>query len=471
MSKYTYLANPDVAAFINWLAPKLESDELSHSWTNRRTNEVIHFTSLWDAFLNYNWPFSVTIDGKCHKGTTFKDSHNVLTVIANRLGAAIEGENRPETLKWSVEVLRWGGVYARNGAWLRDRFEGLPTLLTQTSDLLQESADENSAFEEIERFNAGMTKIYSLLVPRFIILDSRVLAALGWLIVKFCKSRGLELIPASLRFPWLPAKEGPNPANSKNRNPSEGNLKMPRMGAMPALYVRENLKASWILQGVLDTAAPGNFLKHESPLRAIEAALFMIGYSLDDHAPEFCSDGASGESPKKPGASAGSIDDNQSDDGKDDESEENLEGPENLSFGTKGGKQIPFKSWMEGENLMMCNINGLAHKFDLNEIIGVLKDLEKNVSNGEFHGGWIPLANNVELMNGGGEKNGFGMAILRQQPGEILHAQGASYLGPILEEINVLEWNGRRKGICWRLVDGVPGVNELAVRLACLLDQ
>ncbi len=31
------------------------------------------------------------------------------------------------------------------------------------------------------------------------------------------------------------------------------------------------------------------------------------------------------------------------------------------------------------------------------------------------------------------------------------HAQGSSYLGVVLEEIGVFNWNGAKKGIQWRI--------------------
>ena len=107
------------------------------------------------------------------------------------------------------------------------------------------------------------------------------------------------------------------------------------------------------------------------------------------------------------------------------------------------------------------NGNVVKHQFSVDEIYIVLKDLEDRVLKRKFQDGWIPLANNVELMGEGEEQDGFGMAIMRQQPGNTTHAQGASYLGPIIEQIGLLEWNGRSNGICWRFARGVPELDEL----------
>lgn len=44
--------------------------------------------------------------------------------------------------------------------------------------------DDNSALK-VRRFNAGMSKVYSLIVADFIIYDSRVAAALAWFVARW----------------------------------------------------------------------------------------------------------------------------------------------------------------------------------------------------------------------------------------------------------------------------------------------
>jgi len=62
----------------------------------------------------------------------------------------------------------------------------------------------------------------------------------------------------------------------------------------------------------------------------------------------------------------------------------------------------------------------------------------------KFGLGWFPLANNVEKLWQGTDVDGLGVAILRQRPGDISHAQGASYLGVVLEHAGILEWNSKQ---------------------------
>jgi hypothetical protein len=120
-----------------------------------------------------------------------------------------------------------------------------------------------------------------LLVKDFIIYDSRVGAALGWIVAKYCEEKQLPGVPAELAFPWAPSKEAPNAKSPKNRNPGRGAFWFPRLVAGPQ-HAHWNLKASWVLAEVLALAGADNFAGPATvaPLRRLEAALFMIGYDL-----------------------------------------------------------------------------------------------------------------------------------------------------------------------------------------------
>ena len=74
---------------------------------------------------------------------------------------------------------------------------------------------------------------------------------------------------------------------------------------------------------------------------------------------------------------------------------------------------------------------------------------------------WFPLANNVQKLGTGTEKEGLGTAILKQRPTDITYAQASSYLGPFLDELGLFKWNQKRKGICWQIVSIPRTVKEL----------
>ena len=53
------------------------------------------------------------------------------------------------------------------------------------------------------------------------------------------------------------------------------------------------------------------------------------------------------------------------------------------------------------------------------------------------------------------------MTIYALKPGDTVHAQGASYLGVVLERAGIFEWNGEKKGIAWRFQEGVDDIESL----------
>ena len=186
----------------------------------------------------------------------------------------------------AVDVMTWGGVRAGNVRWLHANQTLLPQILSSTRQALDAGNDDHPLLGARDlRFNAGMTKVYSLICDRFVIYDSRVGAALGWAVVKFCQTRKLPEIPQELRFPWAPAMGAANDLSPKRRNAGQSGLTFPRLvsGTTHACW---NLKASWLLSAVLEHAATqssgfNQIENFHTRLRALEAALFMIGYDLN----------------------------------------------------------------------------------------------------------------------------------------------------------------------------------------------
>ena len=131
---------------------------------------------------------------------------------------------------------------------------------------------------------------------------------------------------------------------------------------------------------------------------------------------------------------------------------------------TRGGKNKRKRfGWEYDPRTMRILIekeDGRRHEFPVQEIESILRSLQA-----EFGNGFFPLANNVEKLSNGSERPGLGKIILEQKPGDILHAQGASYLGVVMEECRYFEWNGRRRGIMWRLIDNDFSIQTIITKL------
>ena len=137
--------------------------------------------------------------------------------------------------------------------------------------------------------------------------------------------------------------------------------------------------------------------------------------------------------------------------------------PENISFDTRmsathGGRAIRFKWFFDGEQLVVENASGRKHMYSFEEIVAVLSNIQT-----EFGAKWFPLA--VGNMSRGTGIPGLGAAICHLRQGDNQHAQGASYLGVVLDEIGILEWNRKSRGIAWRLMVDPRDAEALRARL------
>jgi len=287
MERNTYIQTATVANFVKWMSENLDGDTFAHQYTNRRSGYVWHCDSLYDAYAQFNWPHPGNQRLGEPTGTTFESSAATLQALSQDLQSALGlqgGDHLVVTA--AVDVMTWGGVRAGNVRWLHANQANLPQVLSSTRQALDAgSTDHPLLVAKDLRFNAGMTKVYSLICDRFVIYDSRVAAALGWAVVKFCQAAGLSEVPQELRFPWAPAKSAAKDPAPKRRNAGRSGLIFPKLkpGANHAAW---NLKASWLLSDVLEQNGAQNsrfnqIERFDTRLRALEAALFMIGYDLD----------------------------------------------------------------------------------------------------------------------------------------------------------------------------------------------
>jgi hypothetical protein len=272
MNSKEYMADPNVASFTDWFARKLGERAIRHQYVDRETGNRVVFHGLCDALAQYSWNQRLY-------------DQNAVDLDELRLGLRkamkIQDSNRRDEAvrTWCNRVLRWGGVIPHNSQWLADNRVGLAKTIACVCEFLR-SGNDVDGFPEGTRFNAGMTKIYSLLVSDFIIYDSRVAAALGWFVVEWCGEIKASALAELLAFSWMPAKEAPSRRDPKTRNPSRGPYRFARVNNSSVVHVLWNVRASWILTEVLRKSEKLCFHGKANPLRALEAALFMWGYDL-----------------------------------------------------------------------------------------------------------------------------------------------------------------------------------------------
>lgn len=279
-----YATLPHVAEFIEWLAGELDSPALiKHAYIDRRSGMMWSCDSLYGAYQAYAWNHPGNTRLGFAPGVCSASNAKALDALRDDLQAA--GSNDALILQAALDVMAWGGVTAHNAEWLKANEAGLARMLLEVKTaLINKDPAALVLRSKALRFNSGMTKIYSLICPDFVIYDSRVAAALGLLVVKYCQAKGLGKVPAGLDFPWAAAKESGSTLDPKRRNPSTGSLRFKRLRS-GAHHARWNINASWVLAQVVahPLTAASRFRHGATPaqtLRAIEQALFMIGYDL-----------------------------------------------------------------------------------------------------------------------------------------------------------------------------------------------
>ncbi len=270
MRRDDYLGDERVQAFIKWLRRRVGGDEsFEHSYRMVRPACDWHCGSLWEAYTNYRW-----------KDRDFKANQEELNGLRGEMLAAVEGDDSSRFVDAACGILRWGGVTRGNVKTLRDLGPEALSRFRGAACLLDPSHADTSRLGRVRYMNSGWTKVYALMLEGFPIYDSRVGAAMGYLVQRYCKEVNLSSVPELLLFRLPPGRAGR--VKKHNRNPSEGSLQFPQLyysGRGRRRWAECNVWAAWVLGEV---ACEGSFAKLAANrrLRALEAALFMIGYTL-----------------------------------------------------------------------------------------------------------------------------------------------------------------------------------------------
>jgi len=282
MKKQDYLSEPNVISFINWLVSHVarpQDIQISNRFTIAKTKQNFHFKALEDALLQYQWGFQ-GIEGIFNKGHTYSENEMALLCLENELKNTIEKQDPDVVKRACIRIFTWGGVTNGNKKWAEDNPEEVLKEILTVKGLLENHADtfNKSAFSF--RFNAGMTKVYSLLLPNFIIYDSRVAGTLAWLVTCWSKLEKGDGIPEELKFACMNPKESANVAHKKIRNPDQ--LIFPYLNNRALPHATWNVRASWLLESVVEKIRhfENAFSHQKNPMRALEAAMFMWGYDL-----------------------------------------------------------------------------------------------------------------------------------------------------------------------------------------------
>lgn len=213
--------------------------------------------------------------------SSLEDNNALLNRLKCGLRCSMQHGSASAPAPWVAAIMAWGGVYTfakgqkGNKGWLRDNATQIRNLLADGAQRLQADDDDPSLFAGF-RFNAGMSKVYSLLLDDFVIYDSRVAAGLGWLVCQWaCENRVRpRIIPPHLAFGCPP------PKGSKKRQVSPDFPVLWQAAINRGEYARWNLRANWVLSQAARVAGVD--------LRSVEAGLFMLGANPTPHLLHHC---------------------------------------------------------------------------------------------------------------------------------------------------------------------------------------
>lgn len=303
-----FFDDDQVKLFLKFLIKRIQGvEEYRHSWsalsgvdkTGFERGYVWSCVSLYDAYVNYRWP--ATIDGSMTI-YTYDESKKYLTdkqsCFSRLLSNADHGVSSDISSPLRVcvrDVLRWGGVENKRyiAARMKDESSDLYNDLIIAREFINSArqlttSEFDTKYQDISqtlRLDSGTTKVYSLLCDSFIILDSRVGAALGQLVVDFCATQygpDISNLSPFLKFSWGKGSLDRDGYKMRNPNPGQPNI-FPIFDNGGSSRLLENLRTSWLLDRALNEAGESSdfiSIPNDERLRALEAALFMIGYDL-----------------------------------------------------------------------------------------------------------------------------------------------------------------------------------------------
>ena len=254
MLKEQFLNDKCVSGFIRWFRDKLP--DFPYSYYNYKKKKEWNCTSFYDARDKYEW-----------NGHNWDDNKIELERLSKQLKESIENKDNKACQEACLAILKWGGGLRKNKEKIA-AFDNLPQYLEEAKQILTKDSLGDIVPEKII-MNSGFSKIYSLYIDDFAIYDSRVGAALCYLVKRYCKEQGLNSVPAFLKFAYG------NSMNLKvNRNPNDDTYQFYLLGR-DKIHIECNVKANWLFKEVLNFST---CRFHD--IRSLEASLFMIGYEI-----------------------------------------------------------------------------------------------------------------------------------------------------------------------------------------------
>ncbi|MEO5570395.1 MAG: hypothetical protein ABIT08_08865 [Bacteroidia bacterium] len=217
--------------------------------------------NLSTEISNYHWP-------KGEKGFRFEETYEMIKRLREKFSNAISLENEDDILNLCTEILNWGGVgVAKKNLIHIENMKSKSELLQVLKKAQNLIKAEEIIVDGAIPTNSGFSKIYTCLYERFVIYDSRVAAAMCFLMKQFYSK---DSIPETIKL----GKADFQSADQRDPGPE-----FPMISGNDKKYLESNIKAAWIIEK-LAMENPKFDFKLEKLIFAYQTAFFVKGKNL-----------------------------------------------------------------------------------------------------------------------------------------------------------------------------------------------
>jgi hypothetical protein len=295
MDRKEFISNADVAEFIEWLGNHVRTlpvqfSILASHRARANTNAV---TGLEEVLKNYDWVARWTdLNNNIVNSRDWRSTRGSIALMSDSAKTALAEKNSDTFKQAANEILNWGGV-RKSKLFLEILHRGnelITYFVSACSTLTLATANIADPWPNIQKYNAGLTKIHAMLSNDGLpIFDSRVGAAIGALVALFEISRRNSNPSALLSFPSGSAR-GRQIRNAGDVWSAGMKQKQFHTASVSAeAWAKANVRLGWLIEEILSRDATlflsTDFFESGNPtsqqrMHAFEAALFMLGYDL-----------------------------------------------------------------------------------------------------------------------------------------------------------------------------------------------
>jgi hypothetical protein len=291
MNRHQFLNAPEVISFVRWIAPHLKTIPVSLSIPqhNRFVPGGVNIRVVGaDAVTSaYMWRAAGMTKGD------WVSTRTHCSTLAVAMRKSVNAGNHADSLEAAWRIIQWGGGNQTNGAYpflLQLGANLVPYLRRAEQAFRLKQADTNAIVPPVTAMNSMLTKVHAFLATDGLpIYDSRVAVATATLVETWRRATlspnmlAVTPIPDALHFPTLNGRDTsrvtvwrrfPNAIKPKHLylyNP-----------ATALAWSGAKIRLAWLMEELLNNqpdlfATEGTLADR---MRALEAALFMIGYDV-----------------------------------------------------------------------------------------------------------------------------------------------------------------------------------------------